>query len=54
MSDDGDGNFLGKIASNMGEIFDKYWGIPKKMKKVSFISCVLYPQHEFVLVGFAF
>ncbi|XP_047255752.1 zinc finger BED domain-containing protein RICESLEEPER 2-like isoform X1 [Capsicum annuum] len=50
--DDGD-DLLGKIASNMKENFDKYWGSPKKMNKIIFISCVLDPRHKFVSVGFA-
>ncbi|KAM3309461.1 hypothetical protein P3S67_011205 [Capsicum chacoense] len=50
--DDGD-DLLGKIASNMKEKFDKYWGSPKKMNKMIFILCVLDPWHKFFLVGFA-
>ncbi|XP_047257658.1 zinc finger BED domain-containing protein RICESLEEPER 2-like [Capsicum annuum] len=50
--DDGD-DLLGKITSNMKEKFDKYWGSPKKMNKMIFISCVLDPRHKFVSVGFA-
>ncbi|KAF3637217.1 hypothetical protein FXO38_23819 [Capsicum annuum] len=47
-SDDNGDDLLGKIASNMKEKFDKYWGNPKKMNKMIFISCVLDPQHKFV------
>ncbi|KAM3303365.1 hypothetical protein P3S67_014395 [Capsicum chacoense] len=50
--DDGD-DILGKIATNMKENFDKYWGSPKKMNKIIFISCVLDPRHKSVSVGFA-
>ncbi|XP_069152056.1 zinc finger BED domain-containing protein RICESLEEPER 2-like [Solanum lycopersicum] len=37
----------------MREKFDKYWGTPKKMNKMIFISCVLDPRHKFISVGFA-
>ncbi|KAF3619557.1 hypothetical protein FXO38_32863 [Capsicum annuum] len=54
ISSDNDGDdLLGKIASNMKEKFDKYWGSPKKMNKMIFISCVLDPRHKFVSIGFA-
>ncbi|KAH0650379.1 hypothetical protein KY284_030291 [Solanum tuberosum] len=52
-SEDDSDDLLGKIASNMREKFDKYWGTPKKMNKMIFISCVLDPRHKFVSVGFA-
>ncbi|KAH0776082.1 hypothetical protein KY290_007493 [Solanum tuberosum] len=52
-SEDDNDDLLGKIASNMREKFDKYWGTPKKMNKMIFISCVLDPRHKFVSVGFA-
>ncbi|KAM3338049.1 zinc finger BED domain-containing protein RICESLEEPER 2-like [Capsicum galapagoense] len=52
-SDDNGDDLLGKITSNMKEKFDKYWGSPKKMNKMIFISCVLDPRHKFVSVGFA-
>lgn len=48
-----DDDLLGKIASNMREKFVKYWGIPKKINKMIFISCVLDPRHKLVSVGFA-
>ncbi|KAH0634432.1 hypothetical protein KY290_037845 [Solanum tuberosum] len=52
-SEEDNEDLLGKIASNMREKFDKYWGTPKKMNKMIFISCVLDPRHKFVSVGFA-
>ncbi|XP_047267582.1 zinc finger BED domain-containing protein RICESLEEPER 2-like [Capsicum annuum] len=53
LSGDYGDDLLGKIASNMKKKFDKYWGSPKKMNKMIFISCVLNPRHKFVSVGFA-
>ncbi|KAH0648267.1 hypothetical protein KY285_033515 [Solanum tuberosum] len=53
VSEDDTDDLLGKIAKNMREKFDKYWGTPNKMNKMIFISCVLDPRHKFVSVGFA-
>ncbi|KAM3238296.1 zinc finger BED domain-containing protein RICESLEEPER 2-like [Capsicum annuum] len=38
LSGDYGDDLLGKIASNMKKKFDKYWGSPKKMNKMIFIS----------------
>ncbi|KAH0648272.1 hypothetical protein KY285_033520 [Solanum tuberosum] len=53
VSEDDTDDLLGKIAKNMIEKFDKYYGTPNKMNKMIFISCVLDPRHKFVSVGFA-
>ncbi|KAH0771726.1 hypothetical protein KY290_015707 [Solanum tuberosum] len=44
---------LAKMAENMKEKFDKYWGDTEKMNKMVFIPCVLDPRHKFSTLGFA-
>ena len=44
---------LAKMAENMKEKFDKYWGDTEKMNKMVFIPCVLDPRHKFITLGFA-
>ncbi|KAH0698365.1 hypothetical protein KY285_015061 [Solanum tuberosum] len=44
---------LAKMAENMMEKFDKYWGDTEKMNKMVFIPCVLDPRHKFSTLGFA-
>ncbi|KAH0773195.1 hypothetical protein KY290_010332, partial [Solanum tuberosum] len=44
---------LAKMAENMNEKFDKYWGDTEKMNKMVFIPCVLNPRHKFSTLGFA-
>ena len=44
---------LAKMAKNMKEKFDKYWGDTEKMNKMVFIPCVLDPRHKFITLGFA-
>ncbi|KAM3218453.1 hypothetical protein P3L10_022983 [Capsicum annuum] len=43
---------LRKIATNMREKFRKYWGDPKKMNKMIFISSVLDPRNKLEYVPF--
>ncbi|KAH0652250.1 hypothetical protein KY289_029928 [Solanum tuberosum] len=44
---------LAKMAENMKEKFDTYWGDTEKMNKMVFIPCVLDPRHKFSTLGFA-
>ena len=44
---------LAKMAENMKEKFDKYWGDAEQMNKMIFIPCVLDPRHKFSTLGFA-
>ncbi|KAH0781183.1 hypothetical protein KY290_000781 [Solanum tuberosum] len=44
---------LAKMAENMKEKFDKYWGDTEKMNKIVFIPFVLDPRHKFSTLGFA-
>ncbi|KAH0634645.1 hypothetical protein KY290_038111 [Solanum tuberosum] len=44
---------LAKMAENMKEKLDKYWGDTEKMNKIVFIPCVLDPRHKFSTLDFA-
>ncbi|KAM3375215.1 hypothetical protein P3S68_013929 [Capsicum galapagoense] len=44
---------LKKMAISMREKFRKYWGDPKKMNKMIFISSVLDPRNKLEYVPFA-
>ena len=37
---------MGKIATNMMEKFDKYWGHPDKMNPILFLGTVLDPRYK--------
>ncbi|XP_060216734.1 zinc finger BED domain-containing protein RICESLEEPER 1-like [Lycium barbarum] len=44
---------LSDMAKKMKEKFNKYWGDPTKMNKISFISCILDPRYKLESVGYA-
>ncbi|XP_073153739.1 zinc finger BED domain-containing protein RICESLEEPER 2-like [Henckelia pumila] len=49
---EGDDINLSLMARKMKAKFDKYWGVPQKMNKMIFVSCVLDPRFKFDYVAF--